>query len=133
MRKYFSKRKVPPNVWLGTSVENKRHGVPRIDELRKIEATVRFLSVEPLLEDLGKIKLSGIHWVIVGGESGKGARPMKPDWVGNVKKQCATAKVRFFFKQWGAWGADGVHRNKKANGRIYQGRQWNQMPVGFHF
>ena len=132
MRQYFDNRKVPTNAWLGTSVENKRHGVPRIDELRKINAKVRFLSVEPLLEDIGKIKLRGIHWVIVGGESGKGARPMQAAWVDGVRKQCTAAKVRFFFKQWGAWGADGIRRNKKANGREYKGKHWDQMPVSFH-
>ena len=131
MRQYFSSREVPTNAWLGTSVENKKHGVPRIDELRKIKAKVRFLSVEPLLEDIGKVELSGIHWVIVGGESGKGARPMQTAWVDNVKKQCTSSKVRFFFKQWGAWGADGVRRSKKANGREYKGRHWDQMPTGF--
>ena len=132
MRQYFHSRKVPTNAWLGTSVENKKHGVPRIDELRKIKAGVRFLSVEPLLEDIGKVKLSGIHWVIVGGESGKGARPMQAAWVDNVKKQCAAAKVRFFFKQWGAHGADGVRRSKKANGREYKGKHWDEMPLVFH-
>ncbi len=131
MRQYFDSRRVPINAWLGTSVENKRHGVPRIDELRKIKAKVRFLSVEPLLEDIGKVKLSGIHWVIVGGESGKGARPMQTAWVENVKKQCAAAKVRFFFKQWGAWGPDGIRRSKKANGRKYKGKHWDQMPTDF--
>lgn len=128
MRRYFDKRKAPPNAWLGVSVENKKHGVPRIDELRKIKTKVRFLSVEPLLEDIDRIKLGGIHWVIVGGESGKGARPMQDAWVANVKKQCVTAKVPFFFKQWGAWGADGVRRNKKANGRKYKGKHWDDMP-----
>ena len=132
MRQYFGNRKVPTNAWLGTSVENKRHGVPRIDELRKINAKVRFLSVEPLLEDIGKIKLRGIHWVIVGGESGKGARPMQAAWVDGVRKQCTAAKVRFFFKQWGAWGPDGIRRSKKTNGREYKGKHWDQMPVSFH-
>ncbi|WP_424947091.1 phage Gp37/Gp68 family protein [Candidatus Spongiihabitans sp.] len=129
MRRYFSNREAPPNTWLGTSVENKKHGVPRIDELREIKAKVRFLSVEPLLEDIGKIKLKDIHWVIVGGESGKGARPMQEAWVDNIKKQCSDAKVKFFFKQWGAWGKDGVKRSKKANGRTYKGRHWDQMPA----
>ena len=132
MRQYFNHRKVPSNAWLGTSVENKKHGVPRIDELQKIKAQVRFLSVEPLLEDIGKIKLNGIHWVIVGGESGKGARPMQPAWVDNVQKQCAIAKVRFFFKQWGAFGADGIRRSKKANGRKYKGKHWDDMPGVLH-
>ena len=131
MAQYFHERKAPENAWLGVSVENKKQGVPRIKELKKINAAVRFLSVEPLLEDIGKINLKGIHWVIVGGESGKGARPMRTVWVSNVKKQCVAAKVRFFFKQWGAWGADGVQRNKKANGRKYRGKHWDEMPLVF--
>ena len=120
---------VPANAWLGVSVENRRHGVPRVDVLRAINAKVRFLSVEPLLEDLGVFELSGIHWVIVGGESGHKARPMRKDWVDGVKWQCDQAKVAFFFKQWGAWGVDGIKRSKKANGRIYRGHVWDAMPV----
>ena len=129
MQQYFNNRKVPSNTWLGVTVENKKHGVPRIEKLREIKTRVRFLSIEPLLEDIGEIKLSGIHWVIVGGESGRGARPMKTAWVDNIQKQCANSKVHFFFKQWGAWGADGILRSKKANGRQYQGKYWDEMPV----
>lgn len=131
MRKYFSSsdRRVPRNVWLGVSVENKKYGIPRIDELRKVEARIRFLSVEPLLEDLGKVDLSGIHWVIVGGESGPKARPMKPEWVARIKEQCLNADVAFFFKQWGGWGADGKKRSKKKNGRVFAGQTWDQMPI----
>ena len=128
MRQYFYDRVVPTNVWLGVSVENKRHGVPRIDILRDINAEVRFLSVEPLLEDIGEINLNRIHWVIVGGESGKGARPMRPEWVANVSQQCRMVNVHFFFKQWGAYGADGVRRSKHRNGREYLGREYNAMP-----
>lgn len=120
---------VPPNVWLGVSVENRRHGVPRIDVLRQIDAAVRFLSIEPLLQDVGEIELTGISWVIVGGESGPKARPMKPAWVDSIKRQCDDANVAFFFKQWGTWGADGNRRSKKANGRSYKGRVWDTMPV----
>jgi len=120
---------VPANVWLGVSVENRKHGLPRIPILRGINAQVRFLSVEPLLEDLGGIDLSGIHWVIVGGESGKKARPMRPEWVENVKHQCDEADVAFFFKQWGTWGADGQKRSKHANGRRLHGQVWDRMPV----
>lgn len=126
---YFANRRVPTNAWLGVSVENKRHGVPRIDELCRVDAAVRFLSVEPLLEDIGIISLTGIHWVIVGGESGPKARPMKPEWVLNVKRQCRAAKVAFFFKQWGVWGADGIRRSKKANGRLLGGHTWDEMPA----
>lgn len=125
---YFATRQCPGNVWLGVSVENRRHGVPRIEMLRDVDARIRFLSVEPLLEDIGDLDLSGIHWVIVGGESGHGARPMKQEWADNVRRQCEGAGVAFFFKQWGAWGADGVRRNKKANGRQLDGRTWDQYP-----
>ncbi|WP_313436337.1 phage Gp37/Gp68 family protein [Stenotrophomonas sp.] len=125
---YFAGRDVPSNVWLGVSVENKRHGVPRIDVLRKIPAKIRFLSCEPLLEDLGSLDLTGIHWVIVGGESGPGARPMQPDWARAIRTQCEAQDATFFFKQWGGWGADGKRRSKKANGRELDGRQWNGMP-----
>lgn len=120
---------LPANVWLGVSVENRKHGLPRIPVLRGIDAEVRFLSVEPLLEDLGNFDLSGIHWVIVGGESGKKARPMKPEWVENVKSQCDDANVAFFFEQWGTWGADGQKRSKHANGRRLHGQVWDRMPV----
>ena len=125
---YFASRACPDNVWLGVSVETKRHGVPRIDFLRQVTARIRFLSVEPLLEDLGALDLEGIHWVIVGGESGHGARPMRSELAENVKQQCESANVAFFFKQWGGWGADGVRRSKKANGRELGGRTWDEYP-----
>lgn len=125
---FFSKYEVPKNAWLGVSVENRKHGLARIDALREIPARIRFLSVEPLLEDLGKIDLRGIHWVIVGGESGPKARPMKQEWVVNVQVQCEQQNVAFFFKQWGGWGADGKKRAKKQNGRTLLGRTWDDMP-----
>jgi protein gp37 len=121
-------RDVPTNVWIGVSVENKRHGVPRIEHLRSVSASIRFLSIEPLLEDVGVLDLSGIDWVIVGGESGPGARPMKPEWARNIRRQCKAQGVRFFFKQWGAHGSDGLRRSKKLNGRVFDGRTWNDMP-----
>jgi len=111
-----------PHVWWGTSVENRKHGVPRIDVLRDAPARLRFLSIEPLLEDLGKINLKGIHWVIVGGESGAGARPLEEDWVTSIRDQCDKAGVRFFFKQWG-----GVR--KSDNGRELDGRTYDEMPT----
>lgn len=129
MADYFSGRHVPPNAWLGVSVENRRYGLPRIDHLRRINAMVRFLSVEPLLEDLGPIDLTGIHWVIVGGESGPKARPMKLEWLQEVSRQCRVARVAFFFKQWGVWGADGERRSKRSNGRVFEGRTWDEMPA----
>jgi len=128
IRDYFSSRPVPTNVWLGVSVEDRKYGLPRIPYLRSVAAKVRFLSVEPLLEDLGEFDLSGIDWVIVGGESGYKARPMKMEWVRNVQAECDAAQVPFFFKQWGVWGEDGVKRSKKANGRLLDGRLYEEYP-----
>lgn len=128
MEAFFSRRSVPANAWLGVSVEDRRYGLPRIPHLRSINAQVRFLSVEPLLEDLGVLDLDGIHWVIVGGESGHGARRMEPTWVANIHSACEEQGVAFFFKQWGAWSPDGLRRNKKINGREFLGRVWNGMP-----
>ena len=110
-----------PHIWWGVSVEDRRHGLPRVDHLRSTPAKVRFLSVEPLLEDLGRIDLGGISWVIVGGESGHGARPMDPSWVRTIRAQCEAASVPFFFKQWG-----GVR--KKTSGRELDGKTYDQMP-----
>ncbi len=128
MADYFESRDVPRNVWLGVSVEN-ANNLGRIETLRAIDAPLRFLSLEPLLGSLGQLNLDGIHWVIVGGESGTGARPMQPDWASEIQQQCADQNVPFFFKQWGAWGADGVKRSKKANGRILRGQEWNEEPT----
>lgn len=125
---YTSRCAAPDNVWLGVSVENKRHGVPRIAHLRRAQAATKFLSIEPLLEDVGELDLTGIDWAIVGGESGHGARPMDAAWVRSIQRQCAEQGVLFFFKQWGAHGADGVRRNKKANGRKLDGRTFDAMP-----
>lgn len=111
-----------PHVWWGVSVENKKHGLPRIDHLRQSPAVNRFLSIEPLLEDLGTLDLSGIGWVIVGGESGAGARPMRADWVRPIRDQCLAQNIPFFFKQWG-----GVR--KKRAGRELDGRTWDQVPT----
>lgn len=129
MREYFIDRTVPDNVWLGVTVEDREYGIPRIDELRHIPAKIRFLSVEPLLEHLGSIDLSNIHWVIVGGESGSKARPMKQEWVSSIRRQCEEAGSTFFFKQWGTWGADGVKRNKHLNGRVLEGTVWDNYPT----
>jgi protein gp37 len=129
MARFCSTREIPANVWLGVSVENRKQGIPRIDFLRHVNATVRFLSIEPLLEDLGRLDLSGIQWVIVGGESGKKARAMRETWVANVKRHCDRAGIPFFFKQWGTWGADGQRRSKGANGRRFGGRVWDDMPT----
>ncbi len=110
------------HIWWGVSVENKKHGLPRIDHLRDAPARVRFLSVEPLLEDLGQINLTGIHWAIVGGESGNGARPMLKEWVSAIRDQCSAANVSFFFKQWG-----GVRKGKA--GRELDGTTYDEMPT----
>jgi len=128
MAKYFESRLVPENAWLGVSVEDRKYGKPRIQYLQEIQAGTRFLSVEPLLENLGRIRLRGIKWVIVGGESGPNARPMKPSWVTNIRKQCESNEVDFFFKQWGTWGEDGERRSKKANGRLLDGKTWDLIP-----
>ena len=128
MYKYLCQKKIPKNIWLGVTVENKFDGIPRIDKLRKLNATVLFLSIEPLLEDLGQIDLTNIDWVIVGGESGNRARPMDKIWVENIKKQCDAKDVAFFFKQWGTWGADKVKRNKKENGKELNGKIWQNFP-----
>ncbi len=124
---YFKNRLVPKNVWLGVTVENSSTK-NRIDILRNIEAEIRFLSIEPLIGEMGVLDLRNIHWVIVGGESGNKARPMKPKWAIDIQKQCDEQGTAFFFKQWGTWGADGVKRNKKANGRILLGQEWNEEP-----
>ena len=127
MEEYFKTRSVPDNAWIGVTVENAARK-NRIAVLRKINAKVRFLSCEPLLNDLGKINLEGIHWVIVGGESGPKARPMQKAWVGKIQKQDSEQKVAFFFKQWGTGGADGVRRSKKANGKLLNGKIYQAMP-----
>lgn len=128
MNEYFQTRKVPDNAWLGVSVEDRAYGLPRIPFLQAIAAKTRFLSVEPLLEDLGRFSIKGIHWVIVGGESGTKARPMEEAWVIKIRDQCQRNGVDFFFKQWGSWGQDGVKRHKGANGRELQGKTWDMIP-----
>jgi len=110
-----------PHIWWGVSVEDRKHGMPRVEHLRSAYAQVRFLSVEPLLEDLGDLDLTGIHWVIVGGESGTGARSVSPEWVRNIRDQSQAQGVKFFFKQWG-----GVRKSK--TGRILDGRTYDEFP-----
>lgn len=128
MSEYFTTRPVPANVWLGVTVECQATK-SRIDSLRCIKsAPIRFLSCEPLLEDLGIMNLSNIDWVIVGGESGQQARPMKEEWVLNIKRQTEEQQSAFFFKQWGTWGSDGIKRNKHANGKKLKGQVFQEMP-----
>src|SRR5215469_12579783 len=113
---------VAQHIWWGVSVEDKKHGLPRIEKLRGAKPRIAFLSVEPLLEDLGKMDLHGIHWVIVGGESGPRARPMREEWVRNVYLQCRVHHVPFFFKQWG-----GVRKSQ--TGRSLDGRTYDEFPI----
>ena len=109
------------HIWWGVSVEDRKYGLPRVQHLRATPAAVRFLSVEPLLEDIGNINLNGIAWVIVGGESGSKARPIKPDWVISIRDKCRAANVPFFFKQWGG-------KNKKKSGRLLEGSIYDEFP-----
>jgi protein gp37 len=114
----------PDNVWMGVSVENQDY-TSRIDDLRKTGAKIKFLSLEPLLGPIQRLNLQGINWVIVGGESGPGARPVMQVWVTGVRDQCVSARVPFFFKQWG-----GIH--KKKAGRELDGRTWEEMPANIN-
>jgi protein gp37 len=108
-----------PHIWWGVSIENKQHGLPRLRDLQESPASVRFLSIEPLLEELGRLRLRGVHWVIVGGESGPGARPLKKEWVTSIRDQCTDAGIPFFFKQWG--GVRKKYAGRKLDGRTYDG------------
>ena len=120
VNKRYAKRTPPEHIWLGVSVESKAT-VSRIEHLRKSKCHIRFLSIEPLLGAVGKINLAGIGWVIVGGESGPGARPMDESWIIEIRDQCVKAKVPFFFKQWGG-------KTPKAGGRTLKGRDWSDFP-----
>ena len=124
---YFQNHNVPQNVWLGVTVENSKYSY-RIDFLKKINATIKFISFEPLIDSVGKIDLTDIDWVIVGGESGYNGRPMKPEWVNEIYLQCQEKNIPFFFKQWGTWGSDGIKRNKKANGKLFQDKIIQEYP-----
>jgi protein gp37 len=134
-----------PNVWLGVSVERRKEWDERVEHLRQIDAEVRFVSAEPLIDNLGVIDMAGIHWLIVGGESGPGARPMHPAWVRSIRDQCVAANTSFFFKQWGLWSprdrgrtavleAPGLYDypllplGKSVSGRQLDGLQWSEMP-----
>ena len=118
--KYHKQLNWSPNIWMGVSIEDEKV-IQRVDELRKTSALVKFLSCEPLIGPLPNLNLKGIDWVIVGGESGRKPRPMKPEWVLDIKKQCRAFKVAFFFKQWGG-------TNKKKTGRMLKGRTYSEMP-----
>jgi protein gp37 len=127
---FVQKRKgaILPNVWLGTSVEDASEA-GRIDHLRRAPAAIRFISFEPLIGPVGEVDLTDIHWAIVGGESGRNARPIKEEWIDEIYATCEDFETAFFFKQWGTWGKDNKRRSKKANGREYRGRTWDDMPV----
>ena len=127
MNEYFSKHEIPLNVWLGVTVDIAK-SKSRIEHLRTLNAPIRFLSCEPLLEDLGTLNLENIDWVIVGGESGSKARPMKVEWVLSIKNQTEEQGSAFFFKQWGTWGSDGIKRSKKVNGKLIEGKIYQKMP-----
>jgi len=117
----YRTRPAPAHMWFGVSVENDQ-ATSRIVHLQKANAGIRFLSIEPLIAPVGKLCLDNIHWVIVGGESGPRARPMKPEWAIDIRNQCVTARVPFFFKQWGG-------RSPKTGGRLLEGKVWSQFPT----
>ena len=125
MRNYVNRRyaddRAPAHIWLGTSIEDAQR-LTRINHIRDMAATTRFLSLEPLLGPLGKFDLTGIHWVIAGGESGPGHRPLNPEWVRDIRDQCKKARVPFFFKQWGGF-------RPKAGGRTLDKKEWSQYPA----
>ncbi len=119
---YYCRRSIPENVWIGTSVEDRTRALERIPWLRKIPARVRFLSIEPLLEDLGPVDFDGVNWVIVGGESGRLHRPLQASWVRPIRDQCDAKGIPFFFKQWSARKADG-------NGHLLDGKEYQAFPI----
>lgn len=125
---YFGERPCPSNLWLGVTVEDRAHGIPRMDLLRRVDAPLRLVNMEPLLEDPGKLDLSGIGWVMAGGETGPDARPMKREWLASVRDQAVAAGVPFCFSKWGEWGEDGVRRGRQATGRLLDGRIWDERP-----
>ncbi len=127
MAGYFNDKVIPENVWIGVTVESSKYK-DRIDCIRNLNAKVKFLSCEPLIDDLGVLDLNGINWVIVGGESGNKARPMKEEWLVSIKDQTDKANIPFFFKQWGTWGQDGVKRSKVKNGKLLNGAIYQKMP-----
>jgi protein gp37 len=127
MAEYFKDKEIPYNAWIGVTVEN-RQALSRIDSIRALKTKVKFLSCEPLLEDLGEMNLEGINWIIVGGESGVSARPMDEKWVESIRTQANKYSIPFFFKQWGTWGRDKVKRNKQANGKLLGGEIVQEYP-----
>lgn len=127
MASYFEDKEVLPNVWLGTTIEHFEYK-HRSEQIKNIKSTIKFISFEPLLSDIGDINLNGIDWVIVGGESGVNARPMDKKWVLDLYRQAKVNHVAFFFKQWGTWGEDGKRRSKKRNGSQLDGIEIKEFP-----
>ena len=129
MAEYFATRDTPNNVWLGVTVENRKVKY-RIDILRNLDAPIRFLSCEPLLDDLGELDLENIDWVIVGGEDTTTykARPMKKEWVLSIKEQAEKQGAMLYFKQWGVYSEDGIRRDKETNGNTLNGKNYHEMP-----
>lgn len=126
---YFSTRPCPSNLWLGVTVEDRANGLPRMNYLRQVNASLRLVNMEPLLEDLGEIDLTGINWVTAGGETGIGARPTKKAWVINVRDQAIKAGIPFYFFKWGEWGEDEIRHGKQLTGRQLEGRTWDERPL----
>lgn len=131
LKQYFKKRTVPENLWIGVTVENKKHGLPRLKDLQEINAHNKHICCEPLLEDLGKINLSGISLVVGGGESGPKARPTHLSWVKSLVKQCESQKVHLYWKQWGVYGEDGKRGSKSKNGHLIEGKEYLSFPSDF--
>lgn len=128
MAEFFTTiREIPKNAWAGVTCESPLH-YDRIEQLKRINATVRFISCEPLIGDMPDIDLTNIDWVITGGESGVNARRTPPDYFRNLRDRCIDAKTPFFFKQWGAWSEDGIKQSKYKNGSLLDGREWKMMP-----
>lgn len=128
MKEYFEGKDIPDNLWLGVTVEDKKHGLPRLQDLQAIKCKNKHICCEPLLEDLGDIDLSGITLVVGGGESGSNARACQLSWAESLKEQCETQNVHFYWKQWGTYGEDGVRRSKDKNGCLINGKAYLSFP-----
>ena len=128
MRAYFDKRQAPDNLWVGTTVEDQEHGLPRLEDLKRTRARNKHICCEPLLADLGRIDLSGIRLVVGGGESGPNARRTLPEWAESLRDQCLSQNVHLYWKQWGAYGPDGVRSGKGRTGHLIEGKSYLSIP-----
>ena len=128
MREYFARKVAPENAWLGVTVEDRKHGLPRLRDLQQTKGMHKHLCCEPLLEDLGEMNLEQIRLVVAGGESGNNARRTQLSWVESLRHQCGVQGVHFFWKQWGSYGQDGVFRGKKKNGYLINGEVVQSFP-----